>query len=645
MRLSALGIAWVCLLTAGSSARQQLPQAQQPPFRSGVDVVQLDVSVLDKQRRPVPGLAAADFTVLENGTPRDIVAFQAFDIPDKVVSSTEWMRDIAPDVATNRLFVGRLVVVLIDDLAMGRDYWTTATASRVAQTILDELGPDDLTAVVYTGSNAKAQNFTADRSRILEALSDIKRVAPRFGAVSAPSCTSARGSTSVVVLDELLRVTAALQAEPERRKTILFVSPGLRLRPSDSLSNDCAESLYKDLLRDALRGNINIYAIDPGRLLAGWRMDIAPRRGPSLAPPVPMVGRLDGLDGLRRLAENTGGRAIINTKEDNPEADIPQILDENRSYYLVGFRTGRSSLDGMFRKLEVKVNRAGVEVRTRSGYFAGAPNTRKPSQNKRPPVSPLDESVTGLLPLTATPLRLSAAPFRISGKQEAVVAMVLGVRQPMADAAAAQPMLSVVAHAYDLEGKSQAVHRETFDLTRGGSGEVLYEALLRLKLPPGRYELRVGTETASRQRGSVYAYVDVPDFAKDDLSLSGVVLERSPALPVAPRDALADLISVVPTTAREFAPTDRVSAFIRVYQGRRRPLAAQVVTRIVNDRSETVFEQTTSVDAERFDRMNRSVDYRLELPLTRLVAGEYLLTIEALVDERRQRRDVRFALR
>ena len=225
------------------------------------------------------------------------------------------------------------------------------------------------------------------------------------------------------------------------------------------------------------------------------------------------------------------------------------------------------------------------------------------------------------------------------------MAMVLGVRQPMADAAAAQPMLSVVAHAYDLEGKSQAVHRETFDLTRGGSGEVQYEALLRLKLPPGRYELRVGTETASRQRGSVYAYVDVPDFAKDDLSLSGVVLERSPALPVAPRDALADLISVVPTTAREFATTDRVSAFLRVYQGGRRPLAAQVVTRIVNDRPETVFEQTTSVDAERFDRMNRSIDYRLELPLTRLVAGEYLLTIEAMVDERRQRRDVRFALR
>ena len=110
MRLSALGIAWVCVLTTGS-AQQQQPQAQQPPFRSGVDVVQLDVSVLDKQRRPVPGLAAADFTVFEDGTPRDIFAFQAFDIPDKVGSSTEWMRDIAPDVATNRLFVGRLVVV------------------------------------------------------------------------------------------------------------------------------------------------------------------------------------------------------------------------------------------------------------------------------------------------------------------------------------------------------------------------------------------------------------------------------------------------------------------------------------------------------------------------------------------------------
>ena len=356
------------------------------------------------------------------------------------------MRDVAPDVATNRLFVGRLVVVVIDDLAMGRDYWTTATASRVAQTILDELGPDDLTAVVYTGSNDKAQNFTADRSRILEALSDIKRVVPRFGAVSAPSCKSTWGST-VLVLDELLRVTTALQSEPERRKTILFAA-----RPSTAPISSLERLRRKRTTARAALGE-HQHLRDRSAGSAGWRMDIASRRGPSLAPPVLRWADWTGWTDCAGCGEH--GRQAIITQKTIPEAGIPRsskrIVPTTWSIF-----TGHSSLDGRFRKLEVKVNRDGVEVRTRNGYFAGAPITRKSSQKKGPPVSPLDESVTGLPPLTATPLRLSAAPFRISGKQEAVVAMVLGVRQPLADAAAAQPMLSVVAHA-DL--RSQAVHR------------------------------------------------------------------------------------------------------------------------------------------------------------------------------------------
>lgn len=49
--------------------------ATQPIFRGGTDLVQVDVSVLDGKRRPVRGLTAADFTVLEDGQPREIQAF------------------------------------------------------------------------------------------------------------------------------------------------------------------------------------------------------------------------------------------------------------------------------------------------------------------------------------------------------------------------------------------------------------------------------------------------------------------------------------------------------------------------------------------------------------------------------------------
>ena len=106
MRTSLVLAALACLVAVGL-ARQEPP----PTFRAGTDVVQLDVSVLDTSHRPVRGLTAADFTVLEDGRRQTVVAFQPFEIPGRVVPPVAWMRDVAPDVATNRLFNGRLVVV------------------------------------------------------------------------------------------------------------------------------------------------------------------------------------------------------------------------------------------------------------------------------------------------------------------------------------------------------------------------------------------------------------------------------------------------------------------------------------------------------------------------------------------------------
>src|SRR6476620_3713701 len=67
-------------------------QSQAPVFKSKIDLVHLDVSVLDKNRRPVRGLGKADFTVFEDGKPQEIAIFEPIDVPDPEPPPVAWMR-------------------------------------------------------------------------------------------------------------------------------------------------------------------------------------------------------------------------------------------------------------------------------------------------------------------------------------------------------------------------------------------------------------------------------------------------------------------------------------------------------------------------------------------------------------------------
>src|SRR5688500_10515184 len=151
--------AWLlAALTALAVAAQDQQPPSRPPatFRAGVDVVELDVTVLDKDRRPVRGLTRADFTILEDGKPRPLAAFAAVDLPEREASPARasWVRDVAPDVTTNTMRPeGRLVVIMFDWSIRFADH---VLAKRIATAAVDALGPDDLAAVVFSSGFGNA---------------------------------------------------------------------------------------------------------------------------------------------------------------------------------------------------------------------------------------------------------------------------------------------------------------------------------------------------------------------------------------------------------------------------------------------------------------------------------------------------------
>ena len=160
------------LIAAGAVYLHAQVPAPRPVFRQGTDLVQVDVSVLDKKRHPVRGLTADDFSIFEDGQPRQIQAFTEVYLPDRVrTQDASWMPKVPRDVVTNQTAreEGRLVIVLLDrTIPLGEP---AVQARRAATAIINQLGPGDLGAVVSTGNGA-VQNLTSDRTRLLRTLDD-----------------------------------------------------------------------------------------------------------------------------------------------------------------------------------------------------------------------------------------------------------------------------------------------------------------------------------------------------------------------------------------------------------------------------------------------------------------------------------------
>ena len=133
-------------------------------------------------------------------------------------------------------------------------------------------------------------------------------------------------------------------------------------------------------------------------------------------------GRLNR-DFLQALSTSTGG--FMFTEGNESDAAITQMLRENGSYYLIGYSRSTPSVEGKFRRVEVRVNRPGTTVRARSGYY-------EPRESKAGATtsSPASDALASLMPKADVAMRVAAAPLAVAGKREAAVAIAVGVQQP-----------------------------------------------------------------------------------------------------------------------------------------------------------------------------------------------------------------------
>ena len=668
-------------VTAVALSAAQVPQAPaMPQFRAGVDLVHLDVSVLDRDRRPVKGLTAADFTILEDGKPQQVVAFSSVDLPDPAPPSTPWMRDVAPDVRRNtELAERRLVTIVMDDATMPFDQVMIKSAREIGRLVVEKLGPNDLAAVVYTRDNRNAQEFTSDRARLLKAVESFEYAGRQVGLPgnAAAVLAVAESPAFFASVGTIRRVAETLASLPQRRKAVVFVTVGVpasveaaaEIVMAGGGQRGATETgavmrqvfqQMRETYRQAQLANVNIYPVSPAGVGGMAALVQTERMKGSYVPDYETPANY--LDFLVGMAENTGGRAFPERNEF--ATALTQVFLENGSYYLLGFSSALAARDGKHHRIEVKTNRPGVTVRTRSGYYSERPADARAASE----VAPLTAALSGLLPKTDVGLEAMAAPFAVPGKPEAGVVVVLTVHdQAAARSTRTTQKVNVQLSAFTQEGAPRGGERYETDVTLrpGPAGAIEFEILSGLALKPGRYQLRLSAHLdADSKTGSVYYDLEVPDFTARPVSMSGVLLTADPRPVSTDTDRIRAWVPVAPTARRTFAPADRVTAFARVYQGGPTSAAApdpgrpgrQIPTRdalqgaqltaSITDTHGTVRDRRTVVMApDTFGVNDRMAEFRMDLPLKGLSAGEYLLTLEATSPRGSARRDVRFSVR
>jgi len=603
------------LLMAGSLGAQApapTPPGPQPsplpPVTFAVEVgyVEVDAIVTDRNDQPVRDLKREDFTVLEDGKPQQIDLFTQIDIPyDRPEPAA--LPPVPLDVKTNAVpFEGRVYMIVLDELhtSTHSSLLVRAAARRFIERHFSE---GDLAAVVHTfGAASNSQGLTSDRNLLLAAVD--KFVGNKLPSVTVSKIDEYRRTqqtrqqgdpvndpddmkraydarSSMEVLKNAAEWLSRLHG---RRKAVLFFSEGIDYNIYDQITNREASSVLdaiKDATATAVRSNVSFYAIDPRGLggLSAEMMEIQPVfDDPSLR--LDTTGLQSDLqisqDSLRVLADETSGFAAVNTNDFN--SAFARVVKDNSAYYVLGYYPPGQRKDGRFHKLEVKVSRPGLKVRARSGY--STPHQKAP---KPPSVAAagtpavLAEMLESPLPKGGFPMQMQAGAFRGApekGKDKAKVVLTVelsGEGFKFAEKGGLfHDVLDLSLLTVDAGGKPTGTNQKVaLDLKPRTHQMVTatgFRVLSEVEVPPGRWQFRVaGRSENSGAAGSVFYDLDVPEFDKGSLSLSGLMLTSSTA-GLVPTAGTAPLVKEVlpgpPTANRAFYPFDTLALFMEIYE-------------------------------------------------------------------------------
>jgi len=310
------------------------------------------------------------------------------------------------------------------------------------------------------------------------------------------------------------------------------------------------------------------------------------------------------MDVLHVLATNTDGRAMVGSND--PLPGLKQMLRDSSAYYLLGYTSTEAPRDGKFHPIKVAVKRKGVEVRSRSGYWAysdeDVARASAPSFTRPPEVEKAFDVIAE--PAAGRVIRSwFAGARRPDGRTD--VTLVWEALRATGPEVPARVMVTATAG-------SEVVHRgrvvKSADATGRVAGQITFAA------PPGPLAVRLAAESeAGDALDTDSREWIVPDFTGTEPAISTPRLHRARTA----RDiqTLKAAATLVPETSRSFSRIERLLVRFVVYG----PGAAAPVLKLLNRNGDKISEWPVTARAD--------AGYEAEVPLSGVPPGDYLIEI------------------
>ncbi len=669
------------LVVAQQAPRQPAPPA--PTFRTTTRLIVQTVNVKDKSGRPIEGLTAKDFIVTEDGEPQTVsfVEFQRLPTTSSAngqvtvgdatpeatlppvspppaaaagtVPSTTDAKISSAQPGDIRYRNRRLLVLYFDLTAMPPpDLLRAYNAAR--KYINTQMTPADLVAVMgFQGGGVRVkQDFTDNRPQLLEVIQtlvfgedkdgdgipDTLEEGTAFGQDDAEFAILNTDRQ----LSALQTAVGMLRPLPDQKSLVYFAS-GLRLNGVDN------QAQLRATTNAALRANVSIFPVDARGLVATAPLGDATR--PSPGGMAMFNGQMAGTvmsnfqrsqDTLYSLAKDTGGKAMFDYND--LSLGIVQAAQAVTSYYILGFYSNHTALDGKFHRVKIALN-AGLsaDVSYRQGYFADKEFAKFSEADKE---RQLEDALMLENPVTDITIAMEVNYFQLNRAEYFVP---VAVKIPGSELAlarrrgAARTMIDFIGEVKDEYGITIQNVRDKLDIKLSddtaaqlAKRPIQYET--GFTLLPGKYVIKFLARDAETGRvGTFQTTFAIPNLNREDkrIPISSVVLssQRVPfgdaIYNVQKNDARAanPLVSdgqkLIPSVTRVFSKSRDMYVFLQAYE-RGATTTQPLVAFVTFYRGEAKVLETAPLPVtDGLEPRSKAVPLRFSLPLESLATGRY----------------------